>query len=309
MKLQMDLYADFKYKIMYNIKNDTIDDIFYINENKEQIFTLNEGISNKIHYINGEDKKDYKSFIISRNKDDLIYHDFSKVPVIRNYRNSITKTEDTFVVHFDLDGNDISLEFDKQFIISFEPAFNRCIVYAADNEIINVKDKIEQYIFIKNGYLHEDFINDTIDFNNYNGEKIDMSFLKLESDLNIDILDTIIDKIHYNKSNNIFNIGYDENNIVYICSDNNPNMEYCRYEKICKEDNSEIIYSIHPLLIDLFDFEYIDEPFKYWCIDELYSENSRKSFTRKVYQIKDTLSLEQLLNIINTDTLTNSIFV
>ena len=313
MKLEMNLYADKKYKLMYTINkepdeyNRVIKNFYYeIDSNNYMISTIDEE-HYKMHNIINSNKEEFFTLKIPPLKIDLL--PAKVLPVMYDYGTSKNKTKDEFTVTIELDNNKLDMSFDKEYYAVYKRDINKCEVFGRTRDgLIDLTNKVEEYLFTDKGYLYTNFKEFKMVFTFYSSNDIIESEFKYSDFIkDINPLDILFENIK-----NRYKISYDDYNIMnsmFYDNENTTHQEYCRYEKVDSE-GSLSIYSLHPLLIDLYDVFYIDKDiFRYWVIDkyEVGNENEDDVFIREVYEIKDNESLQQLLNIINTEVITKPI--
>ena len=313
MKLEMNLYADKKYKLMYTINkepdeyNRVIKNFYYeIDSNNYMISTIDEE-HYKMHNIINSNKEEFFTLKIPPLKIDLL--PAKVLPVMYDYGTSKNKTKDEFTVTIELDNNKLDMSFDKEYYVVYKRDINKCEVFERTRDgLIDLTNKVEEYLFTDKGYLYTNFKEFKMVFTFYSSNDIIESEFRYSDFIkDINPLDILFENIK-----NRYKISYDDYNIMnsmFYDNENTTHQEYCRYEKVDSE-GSLSIYSLHPLLIDLYDVFYIDKDiFRYWVIDkyEVGNENEDDVFIREVYEIKDNESLQQLLNIINTEVITKPI--
>lgn len=314
LKLEMDLYATKKYKLMYTLNKvpdeygRIIKHFYYEIDLSNYITSTIENEHYKIHKISNGTKEEYTTITIPESKLEL--EPIKTLPLLYEYATAKNKTKDTFSVELKLDNNfTMTLDFDKDYYIACNKDNKKYDVYRKQpNGIIDMNEKIETYIFTDKGYLFIDYEDFKIIFTFYNSnDRIECDFKYGNYIKDILPLDILLEK-----AKNIYSISYDTKNILYSMSYGNENTtfsEYCRYEKV-ESEGTLYIRSLHPLILDLYDVFYIDKDiFKYWAIDkyETSEDGNNDIFIREVYEIKDNESLSQLINIINSEVITNPI--
>lgn len=212
------------------------------------------------------------------------------------------KNEELFTVSVNYkDNKSAELSFGKDKIVVFSND-RCCTIFKNNNGNINFTEPLETYQFTDTGFfcVNKEFKQYTACFN-YN-RLVDYKLpIKINTRTNCILLDRRPTSIEYfDETNPIhYNLGYDEFGLIHECYKNNEKINHYRYEYNFSNDSKEI-YSLHPLLLDPFNYEYIDEPDTYWALDHLHSYGNIINLDRDVYKIYPDL-LEELLSRINSD--------
>lgn len=97
----------------------------------------------------------------------------------------------------------------------------------------------------------------------------------------------------YTDSNNeyqIYEIKYNEFGIPNkVINKDNPEEILAREETWFISNNSKYITAVYPLLFDAFNYNYIDEPMKYWCCVTLVKHENHIDIRRDIYEIDPNL--------------------
>ena len=176
MKLEMNLYANKKYKLMYTINknpdeyNRMIKNFYYEIDSSNYTISTIEDNEYKIHTIINNTKEEFPVISIPTNKLEL--KPVRMLPFIYDYGTSKNKTEKDFTISFDLDKDrKLDISFDKKYYVAYDREIKKCEVYGKSNDIIDMNNKIEEYIFTEQGYLYINFEEFRIVFTFYNSNE------------------------------------------------------------------------------------------------------------------------------------------
>ena len=207
-----------------------------------------------------------------------------------------------FTVRIPYNNKDVFLNFDKELGIVIIK--NTCTAYKMDkSHSIDYNSPVEKYIITDNGYFCYNYKENTCTAL-YNGIFIDFNFMqKVKVKYGCSILENCPTNIIFNSMNDVSNnykLEYDSLGVVTTCySTKEKNRKLCRYETYMEpESKYSLILSIHPLLLDCFDYDNIVDPLKYWCLDKVTLNNGITTVNRTIVEVN---KLEDLIKILNED--------
>ena len=250
-------------------------------------------------YISGISDSPFTKNMISANVPLYTYLENGKeeaLPLFFNYDNC-KQCGDLFEISINIDNRDISFFLEKNKIAIYFPANKSITIYQIDdmNESEkNFRKPIETYQFTKKGFycsnIKEKQYSCVYDETNV---FFDLFLKKRNPNINFFLLDLKPTSIYYkgkyqDEVRDLFSLHYSNEGIVDKCFlSENELTNLCRYEYM---HNSRLSYkeinSIHVHLFDTFNYDYIDEPLKYWALDHYTESGSVIEFTRYVYKLE-----------------------
>lgn len=248
-----------------------------------------------IYKVQGrDDDKTYTLYNINRPIHELIgTHKERPTFYAINSPNVHATENNTFKIPISTKHEDIELEFDdNKYVLKFDDNGILNVYNKSDTKISNSVEIIEKYWITDSGFFCTNY-SDRIR-TCYIGKGNSYSYESLTNPIyrNFILLSELPRKIIYSNCRNdesVFRIKYNDNGTMLEChNDAYKSYNLCRCEGIGRRNNSESYsktISVHPLLFDPFNYDYISIPFKYWVVERFVYDNTVISYERSIYRI------------------------
>lgn len=168
--------------------------------------------------------------------------------IVHNYNNSKNKTDTLFILTKNINNIDIDLSFDKENAVAELKNIFTVYKYYSNSDYINYNKKIEDIVFIDNGYYHHDYENMKEDIW-VNGEIYNYNlFLKKENKIGLYLFDNLPTQVI--NRDNVYDIKYDKYGLVEKIKKDSNTISYTNF---IRDKEAEFKYSVYPLLYNPFD--------------------------------------------------------
>lgn len=214
-------------------------------------------------------------------------------------------SDNYYTVIFNAGDKDISMTFSKDRAVLYSKKDNTIKVYKKRLDgTIDLSDVLEKYIFTEKGYFCYNTNEGTMSAC-FDGIFVDYKYItKANIDSRLLYCPTIIE-YYYGESIKRYDINYDKNGMVLkLFNESEPNIPLCRCENILysKPQDYEETLNIHPLLLDSFNYNFIDNPLKYWAQNKLSRDNDMITINRYIYILEKENSERLISDLFNEST-------